>query len=434
MKVGAFLLFAVSLLCAERVRVSEQSITVPRPAEPVSPIPAFGAGYPYPARPNEMTNKSARVIVLENTILSCRILPDLGGRLQGCTDQRNHRELPGAVVESYGALFPADFAFSTNDDGSASVTTGAVDRVSGLRWRMQFTLRPDSDVLQRRVTISNPARAPVSFGVGGQRQMLGPEQARSFMDQMPSLMPGLKAADTATGSEQDFLRAGEQAELQGDAEGALAAYGRGLLKAPNSAPLLLAEGRLAVAHLRFEQAARDLASVHGYYRGAALVGEDNDAAAEPELRRALHDAQTGAAAALELGGVLARRGDFAGAVAQFHAACSANPDAIRACDLEIAAFRRERRLDAARARARSLRARAPEDPFLRAEAIRLGGSDRDRSASAKGDGALDITADYLFLGAYDDALALLARAEPNPLVVYYRASAESSSGCRRRLT
>ena len=34
-----------------------------------------------------------RVVVLENEYLSCRVLPDLGGHLHGCTDRITGREI-----------------------------------------------------------------------------------------------------------------------------------------------------------------------------------------------------------------------------------------------------------------------------------------------------------------------------------------------------
>ena len=51
---------------------------------------------------------------------------------------------------------PVHFATATNDDGSATVFVGATDRVSGMEWRVAYTLRPGSAVLEQTTRLYNP--------------------------------------------------------------------------------------------------------------------------------------------------------------------------------------------------------------------------------------------------------------------------------------
>src|SRR2546427_5476153 len=52
-------------------------------------------------------------------------------------------------------MSPVDFAYAGHKDGSASITVGNIDRVYGMEWSVELTLRPGSTVLEQRVTLSN---------------------------------------------------------------------------------------------------------------------------------------------------------------------------------------------------------------------------------------------------------------------------------------
>src|SRR5881396_1529265 len=52
-------------------------------------------------------------------------------------------------------MSPVDFAHAGHEDGSASITVGNVDRVYGMEWMVELTLRAGSTVLEQRVTLSN---------------------------------------------------------------------------------------------------------------------------------------------------------------------------------------------------------------------------------------------------------------------------------------
>src|SRR5581483_9896670 len=117
--------------------------------------------YPYPVRTvaNKISHpQQFREVVLENEYLSCRILPDVGGHLHGCTDKITGREVfyanpavrhagvgprgsfvPMGIESSFPiahsrvSTSPVDFAYS-NRDGVGRVIVEDTDRVSGMQW------------------------------------------------------------------------------------------------------------------------------------------------------------------------------------------------------------------------------------------------------------------------------------------------------------
>jgi predicted Zn-dependent protease len=157
--------------------------------DPNPPFPAFSSdassNYPYTnRRPVGQVRHTEqwRVIILENEYLTCRVLPDLGGHLYGCTDRTTGREIfyanpairsgPGdarafiatgiessfPIAHSRVGSSPVDFAYSDRD-GIGTVTVEETDRVSGMEWRVEFILRPGSAVLEQRVTLHNASAA-----------------------------------------------------------------------------------------------------------------------------------------------------------------------------------------------------------------------------------------------------------------------------------
>lgn len=139
--------------------------------DPLPPFDQFykaldGHGtYPFVPRPNvtgEKVDAPRRALHLENEYLHCIVLPDAGGHLYSCRDK-----LSGAEVlfpnDDVAKLAPVDFATTTNEDGSATVFTGAVDRISGIRWRVAYTLRPGSAVLEQETSLYNPGSVRQSY-------------------------------------------------------------------------------------------------------------------------------------------------------------------------------------------------------------------------------------------------------------------------------
>ncbi len=139
--------------------------------------------YPYTLR-KEMTNVRAthqfRAIYLENEYVKCSVLPDLGGHVYTCVDKISGKpmfyanpsikkarigyrgawaafgvEFNFPVSHNWVSMSPVDFAFANHTDSSASITVGNIDRVYGMQWSVELTLRPGSTVLEQRVTLSN---------------------------------------------------------------------------------------------------------------------------------------------------------------------------------------------------------------------------------------------------------------------------------------
>lgn len=150
------------------------------------PFDQFSTGrfnYPYTLR-NEITNSRAehewRAVYLENEYLKCSVLPDIGGHLYTCVDKISGQpmfyanpsikkarigyrgawaafgvEFNFPVSHNWVSMSPVNYAFAEHPDGSASVTVGNIDRVYGMEWMVELTLRPGSTVLEQRVTLSN---------------------------------------------------------------------------------------------------------------------------------------------------------------------------------------------------------------------------------------------------------------------------------------
>ena len=177
-------------LAVAQVRVWQGTFTLPvyeegRP-DPNPPFDQFATSrfnYPYTLRTN-LTDRRAphalRAVFLENQYLKCTILPDLGGHLYTCIDKINGKPMfyanpsikkanigyRGAwaafgveynfpVSHNWMSLSPVDFAFAQHADGSGSVTVGNIDRVYGMQWSVEMRLRPNSTVLEQRVTLYN---------------------------------------------------------------------------------------------------------------------------------------------------------------------------------------------------------------------------------------------------------------------------------------
>ena len=184
------LLFIASMPICAQVRVWEGVLKLPTYEEgapdPNPPFDQFSTGrfnYPYTVR-NEITNTRAehewRAVYLENEYLKCSVLPDIGGHLYTCVDKISGQpmfyanpsikkarigyrgawaafgvEFNFPVSHNWISMSPVDYAFAEHPDGSASVTVGNVDRVYGMEWIVELTLRPGSTVLEQRVTLSN---------------------------------------------------------------------------------------------------------------------------------------------------------------------------------------------------------------------------------------------------------------------------------------
>src|SRR6266850_218977 len=173
-----------------QVRVWEGVLNLPAYEEGApDPNPSFDQfavgrfSYPYTLR-KQITDQRAehgwRAIYLENEYLKCSVLPDLGGHVYTCIDKISGQpmfyanpsikkarigyrgawaafgvEFNFPVSHNWVSMSPVDFAYASHEDGSASVTVGNIDRVYGMEWSVELTLRPGSTVLEQRVALRN---------------------------------------------------------------------------------------------------------------------------------------------------------------------------------------------------------------------------------------------------------------------------------------
>ena len=177
-------------MATAQVRVWQGTFTLPTYEEGAPDLnPAFDQyaysrfNYPYPLRDNltdQRKDHAWRAVFLENEYLKCWVLPDLGGHLYSCIDKISGQpmfyanpsikkaaisyrgawaafgvEFNFPVSHNWVSLSPVDFAFGKNDDGSAFVVVGNIDRVYGMQWSAELVMRPHSTVLEQKVTLNN---------------------------------------------------------------------------------------------------------------------------------------------------------------------------------------------------------------------------------------------------------------------------------------
>ena len=186
----AFCFFTSLTLANAQVRVWEGTLKLPVYEEggpdPTPPFDQFAVNrfnYPYTLR-TEITNNRVehdlRAIYLENEYLRCSVLPDIGGHIYTCVDKINglpmfyaNPSLKKAKIGYRGAwaafgvefnfpvshnwvsMSPVDFAYGVHTDGSASIAVSNIDRVYGMQWTVELTLRPGSTVLEQHVALNN---------------------------------------------------------------------------------------------------------------------------------------------------------------------------------------------------------------------------------------------------------------------------------------
>jgi tetratricopeptide (TPR) repeat protein len=185
-----FMVLSLATLSQAEVKVWEGKLSLPTYEEGMpDPNPAFDQfasnrfNYPYTLR-DKLTSRRAnhdwRAIYIENEYLKCSVLPDIGGHLYTCLDKISGQSMfyanpsikkaavgyRGAwaafgiefnfpVSHNWASMSPVNFAFRNNADASASVIVGNVDRVYGMEWTVELVLRPQSTLLEERVTLSN---------------------------------------------------------------------------------------------------------------------------------------------------------------------------------------------------------------------------------------------------------------------------------------
>ncbi len=189
-RIAGFAILLLALAVQAQVRVWQGTLTLPTYEEGLpDPNPPFDQfttnrfNYPYTLRTNLTSRRvdhAWRAVYLENEYLKCSVLPDIGGHLYTCLDKISGQpmfyanpsikkaaiayrgawaafgvEFNFPVSHNWVTMSPVNFAFARHPDGSASVTVGNIDRVYGMEWMVELVLRPQSTVLEQRVTLSN---------------------------------------------------------------------------------------------------------------------------------------------------------------------------------------------------------------------------------------------------------------------------------------
>ena len=195
-------------LCAApaEVRVWETNLVIPTYlAAPPSDVPRFYDGrtyqgakatfYPYPIQDvltDIKTNKSYKVLYLENDYVQISVIPELGGRIWSATDKvngydffyRQHVVKP-ALIGMLGAwisggvewnvphhhrassFMMVDNTITTNADGSATIWVGEAELRQRMKWLVGLTLYPDRNYLELSCKVINrtPFAWPMLFWI-----------------------------------------------------------------------------------------------------------------------------------------------------------------------------------------------------------------------------------------------------------------------------
>lgn len=343
---------------------------------------------------------------------------------------------------------------------SERVTRGSVHVRSGTGSIADEALQLDpSGVWSRAFDLADP-KVPVTVEVKGDAQRLLIAHTEDVYDVVPRSevkigpQPRPVVAPPGSRTEAEFVEIGRQQELLGKLLVAYRTYSEGLSRFPASRELRKAAGRLAVDLKRFEEAEGHLeaaleassndAEVR-YYSGLALLALGRAEPARQDLALATQSRSTRPAALGTLARLLAREGRHEEALARVQELLRENPDAVRVGKFEVILLRRLGRRDEAARRLAHWRSVDSTNATLRYEDVKRGapGDALFFHLAADPQRVLEVALDYMELGAWDDALALLAReyptgdgvhAEPgmpapqqHPEVVYYRGY------CRERL-
>ncbi|MGC1452298.1 MAG: DUF5107 domain-containing protein [Candidatus Sulfotelmatobacter sp.] len=254
--------------------------------------------------------------------------------------------------------------------------------------------------------------------------------------------------EPASRTEDDWLQVGNEQELDGNLLGALQNYQGGLGKFPESFELNRSAGRLYASLLRFQEAKQRLDPVHArdtsdsetsYYLGIAYEAIGENRQARESYEAAARMPQFRAAASMRLAELVAREGNLRLAESYLQLATEAAPDDLRSAEELIAVLGADGQKEKSQKLAREWLARFPQSYFLLEQ---LGKPDLHHL----GDDAnrvLNVASEYMRLGMYSQALAVLSRDYPaavadesepgqlssdkHPLIAYYRGY------CRERL-
>lgn len=260
--------------------------------------------------------------------------------------------------------------------------------------------------------------------------------------------PAYQIAEPERRTEDDWARLGNDEELDGNPLKALQTYQDGLHKFSDSFELNKAAGRLCASLLRFEEAKQHLEPVFArdtsdpeisYYLGIAYDGLGQNRRARESYEAAARSPEFRAAAGVRLAEFSAREGNLNRAESYLQQATAAAPDDLRSAEELVAVFAAEGQKEESQKLAREWLARFPQSYFL---AEQIGKPDLPHLAD-DANRVLNVASEYMRLGMYTQALAVLSREYPaavadesepgqlppgkHPLVAYYRAY------CREKL-
>jgi tetratricopeptide (TPR) repeat protein len=310
-----------------------------------------------------------------------------------------------------------------------------------------------------RAEVDHLTTAAVTFDLvdaSGTRVMAHTEQV---FDRTPASEVRLGSRETEPVSEgsprsaDEIVENGMLDELEGRRLAALDRYRDGLAHNPHSLALLKAAGRLSVAlgwaaggarsspaiEWLEEASARNTTDFETrYYLGLALVAAGRPRDARPHFEAARRFRATRVPALMQLARLSAADGNLAEALRCLQMIGTDSPQASLAGALEVAVLRRLDRPADARERAQHWQAIDPTSSLIRHESSLLGEPDQDLwpHLGADANRVLDLVDQYLAIGSYKEALALLEHEYPqvepparengavtpaeSPLVAYYR--------------
>jgi tetratricopeptide (TPR) repeat protein len=231
--------------------------------------------------------------------------------------------------------------------------------------------------------------------------------------------PSYRMPDPDKRSFDDWIQFAKDEELNGRLLSAFDAYEKTLAKSPDSFVAGKAAGRLAAGLLRYEEARKFLEPLHlrdttdteiSYYLGLTYDGLGDTTRARTSYEQAERLPAFFPAAALRLGELLARNGDPAGAERHLAEAAHAAPKDERALEELVAVKAASGKADEARKLAQEGLARFPLSYLLQNE---LGKPDLVQLANDP-NRVLNLASQYIRLGLYPRALAVLDRNYPAP--------------------
>jgi tetratricopeptide (TPR) repeat protein len=250
-------------------------------------------------------------------------------------------------------------------------------------------------------------------------------------------------------TEDDWLQAGDDRELNGDKLAALDIYTAALKKFPTSFELQKATGRLLCSLKRFEDAEPLLAAAHArnttdgevsYYQGLALEAIGKGPEGIDAYQAAMRSPEHRAAAALRLAEYQSRHKNLEAAQKLIGESLAAAPDDLRAQELQVALTSASGDTQSATKQAQLLLQKFPNSAFLREES----GNPDLAHLAADPYRVTKIAGEYIRLGFYSNAIKVLSRTYPavpadqhepgigppqdNPLVIYLLGYCREKSG------